>query len=137
MKYIIIFLMVVFFMGNSVHAEVLFIANKSVNEKNMSSREIKDIFLGKKKKWSDNTKIHFVILDNEKLHNDFLKTYIKKTTKQYDAYWKNMLFTGKGSPPKEFETTRELIEYVTATEGAIGYIDSSSIAANVNTISVE
>ena len=120
-----------------VHAQVLFIANKSVSETALTSSEIKDIFLGKKKKWSNNTRIYFVVSGNDQLHEAFLQAYISKTPNQFNAYWKNMLFTGKGSPPKVRNTDKEVIEYVAEIPGAIGYIDSGSTPASVKTLSVQ
>ena len=137
MKYIFIFLLVLFFIASSVHADVLIIANKNVSKKTLTSGEIKDIFLGKIKKWPDNTKIYLVTSGDYDLHDAFLKTYIKRTASQFGAYWKNRLFTGKGSPPKKFSTTKELMKYIADTQGAIGYIDSGSTPVNVNIISVE
>ncbi len=134
--FILLFL-AIFGITATVQADVLFITNKNVDEKNITAKDIKQIFLGKKKKWPDNSKIHFVILGEENLHGAFIKTYLKKTPKQFKAYWKNMVFSGKGRPPKNFKTTEELIEYVANTKGAIGYIDSSTTAVNVNTITVE
>jgi ABC-type phosphate transport system substrate-binding protein len=37
-------------------------------------------------------------------------------------YFRTLVFTGKGSPPKSFATTDEIIQYVANTEGAIGYV---------------
>ncbi len=136
-KVFILLLLALFALANIVQADVLFITNKNVGEKNISSKDIKQIFLGKKKKWPDNTKIHFVISNEENLHGAFVKTFIKRSPKQFKAYWKNMVFSGKGKPPKSFKTTEELIEYVANTEGAIGYIDSGTTVVNVNTVSVE
>ena len=137
MKHITVILFILFFMANGALADMRIITNKSVGVKSMSPNDIKDIFLGKKKKWPDNTKIYFVISSNENFHNTFLETYIHKSPKQYETYWKTMLFTGKGAPPKQFKTTKALIEYVADTQGAIGYIDSDSPPSNVNTISIE
>ncbi len=138
MRKIVIYLLVIFFLIVDVsHADCLIITNKSVNEENITKKEIKNIFLGKQIKWKNKTKIRVVISENEDLHGAFLKTYIRRMPSQFKAHWRSMLFTGQGMLPRQFTTTEELIEYVATTEGAIGYIDSETIAANVNIMSVK
>ena len=137
MKYIILSTLLLFFTAKGVWAEVLIITNKSVGEKALSSKDIKNIFLGNTQKWQDLTTIYFVILDDDNIHPDFLKSYINKTPSQFKAYWRNRVFSGKGEFPKELKTSSEIVDYVANTKGAIGYINSNSPATNVNTISVE
>ena len=48
-----------------------------------------------------------------------------------------MVFTGNGTPPKQFKTEQELLEYVTETEGAIGYIDAETLVDNNKLIMLE
>ncbi len=137
MKYSILSMIVLLLTANAVQAEVRIITNPSVKETTLSSSDIRDIFLGKKKKWSDNTKIHIVVADDDNLHASFLETYIHRTSNQFQAYWKNMVFTGKGAYPKTLKTTREIMDYIARTRGAVGYIKAGSPAIDVNTISVE
>ncbi len=139
MKKIIVFQCIVFLLmiGGSAFADVLVITNKAVSEKGLSKEDLKGVFLGKKKKWKDKSKIHFVTLKDPDVHQTFLKAYVKKSEKQYANYWRKMVFTGKGKIPKSFETTEELMEYVANTPGAIGYIDKNTTAVNVKTIDIQ
>jgi ABC-type phosphate transport system substrate-binding protein len=123
--------------GGAVHADVLIITNKDVKDTAITKEDLKEIFLGKKVQWTDNTKIRFVTSKEPDSHKTFLRTYINKSAKQYSNYWRKMVFTGKGKIPKSFTTSAEMIEYVSGTSGAIGYIGSSTTPANVNTINVQ
>jgi ABC-type phosphate transport system substrate-binding protein len=137
MKRTVIFLCIVFaLVTGAAHADVLIIANKDVKDTAIKKADLKDIFLGKKVQWKDNTKIRFVTLKESDPHKTFLRTYINKSSQQYSNYWRKMVFTGKGRIPKSFATSAEMIEYVSGTNGAIGYIGSSTKPANVNTINV-
>ena len=138
MKHILIFLLLFpLLIMETASADILIITNKNVAEDSMTQDDIKNIFLGKKSKWHDNTKVHFVVSDNPDLNKMFLKSYVKKTPKQFKAYWKNMVFTGQGKKPKEFKSTEELLKYVETTDGAIGYVDADTTVVNVKTISVQ
>lgn len=102
-------------------AGVVIIGNKNIPESSLSKMDIQNVFLGKKTKLGG-TKITFVILKSGDVHESFLKEYLSRTPSQYNKYWKKMIFTGKGKAPKVFETEEALVEYVKASEGAIGYI---------------
>ena len=123
--------------AGSAYADVLIVTNKDVPESNITQQDIKDIFLGKKTKWSNSEKIHFVLVKDPAVHDGFVKNYLQKSPSQFQNYWKNMVFTGEGKTPTTFESTQELIEYVSKTPGAVGYIDSTSTAVNVKTLNVE
>jgi hypothetical protein len=48
-----------------------------------------------------------------------------------------MVFTGNGTPPKQFATQQELLEYVATTAGAIGYLDAETPVKHVTIINVQ
>ncbi len=117
--------------------DVIIIANKSVHESSLSSKEIKNIFLGRKTQWSNNKKIIFVTLKGVEVHGIFLKEYTGKTPFQYINYWRKQVFTGKGRPPKSFKTESSLVDYVANTEGAIGYVSPGLNKDIVKTVRIK
>lgn len=137
MKNILIYLCFLFpFVLGSADAEVLIITNKNVVETTLSVADIKEIFLGKKVLWSDNTSINLVTLGDENIHKEFLKTYISKTKSQFRIYWQKMFFTGMGLVPKKMGSVEEMVNFVSSTGGAIGYIDIGSVTDAVNSIKI-
>ncbi len=121
--------------GMAALADVIVISNQSVPVNALNTTEIQDVFLGKTAKWGDSSKVNFALLKGD-IHKEFLKAYIKRTESQYSAYWKQMLFSGKGSLPKSFDTEKELVQYVSQTPGAIGYINNTTALENAKVISV-
>ena len=120
-----IFIMTIAIMpASKCYAELMIITNNSVSTNSIKKTQLKDIFLGNTVKWDENTKINIVVQKNSEAHTEFVKTIVRKSSSQFRNYWKKMLFTGKGSAPKTFDNTAALIEYISKTEGAIGYIDS-------------
>ena len=107
-------------------AEPIVIANDSVSVSTIDDSTIQKIYLGKKSKWEDGTKIVPFALANGNVHEVFLNTYIKKSPSQFSTYWKQMIFSGKGVPPTAFGSEEEMVKYVSTTSGAIGYIDSAT-----------
>lgn len=116
--------------------DVLIIANKDVPENSVSMNEIKNIFTGKKTRWSNNEKINFVLTGSDETHRQFLQTYIRRTPQQFSRYWKKQVFTGKGRKPRGFNAEEDVIEYVAGTPGAIGYISTDSISNKVKVLGI-
>ncbi|QTA83543.1 Phosphate-binding protein domain-containing protein [Desulfonema limicola] len=138
MKKVLIYLLIaMLFSSAAAFADILIISNKDVPDTALSQKNVQEIFLGKRVQWSDNSKIHFVTIKNPDIHEAFLKQYLKKSDAKWKAYWKRMVFTGRGTPPQQFGTTQELLEYVSKTDGAVGYIDSETTAVNVKVVNVK
>ncbi len=136
-KEVIFILLFSVLMLGTANADVIIIANKNVTENSLSRTEVKDIFLGKKCKWNDNSKVNFGIVKNQDAQKVFLKNYVKKTPQQFKAYWRNMVFTGQGRKPKDFNSASDLVRYVETTDGAVGFVEAGTAIVNVKTISVQ
>jgi len=117
--------------------DIVVICNKSVAESTVGKQDLKNIYMGKKTSWNDNKKIVFVVQDNSGVNDQFLSTYINKSSAQYSSYWKEKVFTGQGTPPKSFATDKEMIQFVTQTDGAIGYVSSGEGLDNVKKLTID
>jgi len=95
----------------------------------LSDRDLKNIYLGKKSQWQDGSAIHPVILQEEALHENFLKTFLKRSPTQFDSYWKRMIFTGQGTPPTGMAEQTAVLAFVARTPGAIGYVPKRAAEA--------
>jgi ABC-type phosphate transport system substrate-binding protein len=118
-------------------AEIVIIGNKSISEMRLDKRELKNIFLGRKTIWSDNKKIVFITQEDQAISQRFLKEYINMTPDQMLEYWKEKVFTGQGTPPRSFPSNGEIIQYISQTPGAIGYVSSREGLDNVKIIMIE
>lgn len=135
-KPILLLVTVLCFIGVATfsYAEAMVIVNSGVAEETLSKSDIEKIYTGKKSKWSDGSKIIFAGLKDGATHDSFLDTYVSKSPAKFKAYWKKMVFTGKGKPPKAFDTEEELMAYVAKTSGAIGYV--SAVSGGVKQVTV-
>lgn len=104
--------------------DVVIITNEGVPTQTLSRDDIKQIFLGKKTTWDNGEKIIFAVQDRTEASDLFLKKYILKSAYQFDIYWKKQVFTGKGRTPRSFSSDQELVQFVSQTHGAIGYVSS-------------
>lgn len=64
----------------------------------------------------------------------FLAQYLQTNEDQYMAYWTVRRYVGKGTPPHEVRQTAEMIDYVSKTPGAIGYLDEADLPPGMNVV---
>lgn len=130
---IAIVLLTCMFLGFSpLWGEVVFIVHPSSTIESADKKMIKEIFLGKIVQWTDKSDVHFVVNKNPDLHKEFVREYLKRNPTQFKNYWKKMLFSGKGQIPKKLSPD-EVVTFVAATEGAIGYVGKD---ADISTVKI-
>ena len=117
-------------------ADLKLIANSSVGASSVSADDLKGVFLITKTSLSDGTHVEPVLLKSGATHESFVKQYLGKSDSALQTYYRSLVFTGKGSMPKELSTDAEVVAYVAKTKGAIGYVSSGAAAAGVKTIEV-
>lgn len=114
-------------------ADVVIIANKSITVDSVTAAEAKKIFLGKKKSISGGGTIKLADLPiGNATRKKFYRSIVNKKEKQLKAYWAKITFTGKGYPPRIFDSDTEVMNWVAETTGAIGYVSGASVNNSVN-----
>ena len=65
------------------------------------------------------------------IRSSFDEKGVGRTSSQLKAYWSKLVFTGKGTPPKELSSEAEVIQFVSSTPNSVGYVDAGSVNGNV------
>ena len=120
--------------GNDV--DVLIVANKEVAVSEISSVQLRDIFIGTQSRLSDGTRAVPVILKGGPVHEVFLRKHVGDSPGEFRTRWLKAVFTGQGAMPKEFTSEAAALDYVAATPGAIGYVSRVNSANSVKVLSV-
>jgi ABC-type phosphate transport system substrate-binding protein len=116
---------------------VIVIANNDVPRSSLTLDEVQRIFLGKKTEWSAGERIIPVCLKKGKSHETFLRTYMDMNNSQFDIFWKQAIFTGKGQMPKMFTNEADIVQFVRNNPGGVGYIDSDTQHSMVKTVEMK
>jgi len=122
--------------GQAVAAPIL-IANNSVAESALSAGDVQKIFLGKTANWGDGSRVMLSMLKDGPVSDEFLKTWVKKSQKQFGTFWKKAVFSGTGEMPAAFDSEAELVKFVAGTPGAVGYVDEATPHADVKVITID
>ena len=104
------------------HQRVKLIAHPDVPDVECSEKNAQRIYLGKKTRWEGGLRIVPVMLRDGDVHEAFVEELLGRSVAKFEIYWKQAVFTGKGIPPQSFDDEGELMAYVAATPGAVGYV---------------
>ena len=115
-------------------AEIAVIVHPS-NAAALDADAIAQIYLGRSKTFPDaKPALPLAQADNSQTTELFNQKVLNKSGSQIKAYWSKLVFTGKGTPPKEIDTDAEVIELVSQNPSLIGYIDKSKASDKVKVV---
>ncbi len=118
----------------SVWAGVAVIVHPN-NVNALSEADVTRIFLGKKKAYPDGSEaIPVDQAEGSPIRSSFVSTVLKKNDQQIKAYWAQLLFTGKGTPPKEVGGGADVKKLIAENPALIGYIDASEVDGSVKVV---
>lgn len=117
------------------YAEVAVIVHPSSSVASMTDDEVSRLFLGKSNSFpSGGQAVPLNQDEGSPARDKFNEAVCKKNASQYKAYWSQLVFTGKGTPPKDSGKDAGVKTLVAANPNMIGYIDSSAVDATVKVV---
>ncbi|PAJ75612.1 phosphate ABC transporter substrate-binding protein [Pseudoalteromonas sp. NBT06-2] len=126
--------MTLFLFSATTLADVAVIVHPS-NSNAIDATVIKKIFTGKSKSFSDGSKVSPVSQSaSSVVAAEFNKKALKKSSSQLKAYWSKLVFTGKGTPPKELSNDADVLKHIASTPNAIGFISVDSVDSSVKVV---
>lgn len=116
-------------------AEVAVIVSSNNSNSNISAADISKVFLGKSKSFPDGTQaIAIDQNDNSAARDEFNDKVLGKSSSQLKSYWSRLIFTGKGTPPKQVANDAAIKAAVAGNPAMIGYIDASAVDGTVKVV---
>ncbi|MBV1872650.1 MAG: phosphate ABC transporter substrate-binding protein [Gammaproteobacteria bacterium] len=93
--------------------------------------EVKRLFLDKKKS-IQGVKLSAVAQNSSQaIRVVFDEDVLGKDPSRSKAYWSRLIFTAKGMPPPELDSSSAIVKWVSAHPNAIGYVDMGSVNESV------
>lgn len=116
-------------------SEVAVVVHPSAGFDSLAEDDVARIFLGKSKSFPGGAQAVPVNQNEGAAARDkFNEGICKKNASQYKAYWSQLVFTGKGTPPKDAGDDAAVKALVAANPNMIGYIDASAVDATVKVV---
>ncbi len=120
----------------AVAGDIKVVANPSVTADSISVAELRSVFLLQRRTLRDGSAVEPVLQKRGAPHEAFLRQYLNRDSEEIHIYYQGLVFTGKGSMPKQLDSDAEVVAYVAHTRGAIGYVSSGSPADGVRVLTV-
>lgn len=126
--------LLVFVLSFGVQADIAVIVNPA-NANVVSADDLNRLFLGRASSFADGSKATPLNLSEGQVARDeFDSKVLNRSSAQLKAYWSKLVFTGKGTPPKEMADDAAVKAAVAADPNAIGYISSGSVDGTVKMV---
>lgn len=87
---------------------------------------LQKIYLGKVVEVNGRPVIPVNLAKGNALRKSFMEQFLTQDDDKFIAYWTVRRYIGKGTPPREFATIEQQLEFLRATPGAVGYVDDSA-----------
>jgi ABC-type phosphate transport system substrate-binding protein len=114
--------------ASATAAEIVVIVNPKNPATRMFSEQAAQFFVGKSSLFTP------IEHTEGPLRNEFSQKVLGKDISQVKAAWSKLVFTGKGTAPKEYASSAEVKKAVAADVNAIGYIEKSAVDDSVKVI---
>ncbi len=116
-------------------AEIAVIVNKENPVQSLTSREISDIYLGRRRTFPSGGLV--LVLEqkrNSSLRKDFFRLLNGMTLRRLNAYWARLQFSGEVQPPPVMRNSMVMLRVVQNNIAAIGYLDAALVDDSVRVI---
>ena len=103
----------------------------------LEARDVSDLFLRRTSRWPDGTLVLPVDGPDSGAREDFSKDVHGRKTAAIRSYWLQTIYSGRGIPPPEKPSDKEVIDYVKAHSGAIGYVAATTATGDVKVLKIQ
>ena len=116
-------------------ADVVVIVSAKNANYGLEKTDVEQIFLGKISTFPDGSKAVPIDQNEGSASRDaFNDRVLGKSASQLKAYWSRLIFTGKGTPPKESGNDAEVKALVADNPNLVGYVDAKVVDSSVKIV---
>lgn len=99
------------------------IVNRDVAVRSVSQSTLRAIFSMRMRQWPTSKPVKvFVLPNNDAVHNKFVREVLNTLPGELKRSWDMLVFSGSGQAPTVVDSPIEMLQKVSSTPGAIGYL---------------
>ncbi len=119
----------------AAQAQVAVVVNPKSAVGSMTADQVASIFLGKSNALPNgNAAVAVDLPESAGARETFYTKATGKSSAQVKAAWSRLVFSGKGTPPKELGSSADVKKFVAGNPDAIGYIEKSAVDSSVKVV---
>jgi ABC-type phosphate transport system substrate-binding protein len=128
--------------GTTQEAEFKVVVSPETSVESLPRRDVARMFLKRTSSWPDGTAV-IPVDQSSRSPVRLLFTREVLGVEGFDKmsavenYWQQQIFSGRGSPPAVKASDADVIEFVAANPGAIGYVSATADVSSVRTLALE
>jgi ABC-type phosphate transport system substrate-binding protein len=113
--------------GQAAAEPFVVIVNADNPATGVTASELSNLFLKKASQWNGGlTALPVDLSESSPVRESFSRQVHHKGTAAVKAYWQQQIFSGRNVPPPEKGSIRDVVEFVRANRGAVGYVPSGT-----------
>lgn len=116
--------------------QVAVIANKSVPVEAVTSQQLLDFYTGDVKLWENKDPVIVTDLKPEGEVKALFYEFLGKSPSRMKSIWLKKMLSGEGDPPEALKSENEVLQKVSSTPGAIGFVSEASVTEDVKVLAV-
>lgn len=115
-------------------AEHVIVVSAKSSVGNLSKDQIADIYLGNSKEFPGGGQALPLLLGSGAVRTEFFDKVLGKNEAQAKAIWSRLVFSGKGSAPREVGDAAEVLKLIAANPNCIGIMEKSAVNSSVKVV---
>lgn len=115
-------------------AEHVVVVSSKSSVGSLSKEQIADIYLGNVKEFPGGGQALPLLVGSGAVRTEFFDKVLGKNEAQAKAIWSRLVFSGKGSAPREVSDSAEVMKAIAANPNCIGIIEKSALNSSVKAV---
>jgi hypothetical protein len=112
-------------LGLAVRADVLVVTSANSALSHLSVDQVRQLFTGKLHEMDGQKLVPLDLPEDNKARTEFYKVLTGRDARQMRAYWTQLIFTGRGMPPKAINES-ELLRRLQSDTTSVGYLPAGA-----------
>jgi len=128
-------LLVLLGLSHAAQAQIAIVASQKSNANTITAEQASALFLGKSDQLpGGGTALLLDLPESSPARDTFYSKVTGKSQSQVKASWARLVFSGKGTPPKELPNSAEVKRLVAANPNLIGYVEKGAVDGSVKVL---
>lgn len=117
-------------------AQVAIIAHKSVPSDAIKKEQLLDFYTGDKSFWKDGKPVTIFDLKIRGGVRSTFYGYLEMSSSRIKSIWLKRMLSGEADPPAFLKSEDDMVEKVSTTPGAVGFVSKAKISDDVKVLAI-
>ena len=123
-----------FALAGLAQAQNVIVVSSKSSVSSMTKEQVSDIYLGNTQELPGGGQASPLLPTSGAVRTDFFDKVLGKNEAQAKAIWSRLVFSGKGSAPRDVADSAETLKMIAANPNCIGVIEKSAVNSSVKVV---